>query len=59
MLQGVQWMVMSEPVTMSKMQLDEFRTSVALFHDSKVDEQGNTNRPGQSLNDRDVFFVHY
>lgn len=36
MVQGVQWIVMSEPVTMGKMQLDEFRTSVALFHDSKV-----------------------
>lgn len=36
MLQGVKWIVMSDPVTMSKMQLDEFRMSVALFNDSKV-----------------------
>lgn len=57
--EGVKWIVMSDPVTMSKMQLDEFRTSVALFDDSKVDEHGNTNRPGQSLNDRKIFFVHY
>eukprot|EP00904_Undaria_pinnatifida_P010066 jgi/Undpi1/618/HiC_scaffold_10.g04082.m1 len=57
--EGVKWIVMSDPVCMSKMQLDEFRTSVALFDDSKVDEQGNTNRPGQPLNDREVFFVHY
>ena len=26
---------------------------------TQVDEQGNTNRPGQPLNDRDVFFIHY
>ena len=36
MPQGVKWIVMSDPVCMSKMQLDEFRTSVALFDDSKV-----------------------
>eukprot|EP00904_Undaria_pinnatifida_P010044 jgi/Undpi1/616/HiC_scaffold_10.g04080.m1 len=57
--QGVKWIVMSDPVTMSEMQLEEFRTSVSLYQDSKVDEQGNTNRPWQALNDREVFFVHY
>lgn len=35
-VQGVKWIVMSDPVTMSKMQLDEFRMSVAHFDDSKV-----------------------
>ncbi|CAN0071650.1 unnamed protein product, partial [Laminaria digitata] len=34
--EGVKWIVMSDPVTMGKMQLDEFRTSVALFDNSKV-----------------------
>lgn len=55
--EGVTWIVMNDPTIMSKMQLDDYRTSVALFEDSKVDEMGNTNRPYQPLNDRDVFLV--
>ena len=34
--QGVTWIVMNEATIVSKMQLDEFRESVALFDDSKV-----------------------
>ncbi|CAN0142143.1 unnamed protein product [Ascophyllum nodosum] len=55
--EGVTWIVMNEATIISKMQLDEFRESVALFDDSKVDEHGNTNRPYQPLNGRDVFLV--
>ncbi|CAN0367924.1 unnamed protein product [Ascophyllum nodosum] len=40
---------MNEPTVISKMQLDEFRKS--------VDEEGNTNRPYQPLNGRDLFLV--
>ncbi|CAN0125589.1 unnamed protein product [Ascophyllum nodosum] len=55
--EDVTWIVMNEATIISKMQLDEFRESVALSYDSKVDEHGNTNRPYQPLNDRDVFLV--
>ena len=34
--QGVTWIVMNKPTTISKMQLDAFRKSVAMFPNSKV-----------------------
>ncbi|CAM9889805.1 unnamed protein product [Hapterophycus canaliculatus] len=48
---------MNEPVVMGKKQLDEYRHSTATYPGSKVDELGNTNRPVQELNGRDLFFV--
>ncbi|CAM9471667.1 unnamed protein product [Ascophyllum nodosum] len=55
--EGVTWIVMNEPAIIGQMQLDEYRTFIALFDDSKVDEMGNTNRPLQEINDREVFLV--
>lgn len=34
--QGVEWVVMISPTVIGKMQLDEYRTSVAIFESSKV-----------------------
>ena len=34
--QGVKWVVMNSPTVIGKMQLEEFRTSVAVFENSKV-----------------------
>jgi len=34
--QGVTWIVMNEPVIIGKIQLEDFRSSVALHDDSKV-----------------------
>ncbi|CAN0211686.1 unnamed protein product, partial [Scytosiphon promiscuus] len=55
--EGVTWIVMNEPVVMSKKHLEEYRHSVASFPGSKVDEFGNTKRPVQALNGRDLFYV--
>ena len=38
--QGVTWIVMNEPAIIGQMQLDEYRTFVALFDDSKVQNRG-------------------
>ncbi|CAM9856336.1 unnamed protein product [Ectocarpus sp. 4 AP-2014] len=55
--QGVEWIVMDEPNSMARRQLDEYRRSVAMYPGSKVDEFGNTNRPTQPRNDRSVYYV--
>ncbi|CAM9336410.1 unnamed protein product [Scytosiphon promiscuus] len=56
--EGVRWIVMNEPVVMGKSQLDDYRHYVATYPGSKVDELGNTNRPVQDLNGRDLYFVN-
>ncbi|CAN0054310.1 unnamed protein product [Ectocarpus sp. 12 AP-2014] len=55
--QGVTWIVMNEPSFLSNRQLEEYRSSVALYPGSKVDEFGNTNRPAQPLNGRPLYYV--
>ncbi|CAM9336333.1 unnamed protein product [Scytosiphon promiscuus] len=55
--EGVRWIVMNEPVVMSKEQLESYRDSVASYPDSKVDEFGNTNRHTQPINGRGVYYV--
>ncbi|CAM9807179.1 unnamed protein product, partial [Pylaiella littoralis] len=55
--QGVKWIVMNEVSTMGKGQLEDYREAVASYPGSKVDEFGNTNRPAQTPNGRDVFYI--
>eukprot|EP00904_Undaria_pinnatifida_P001017 jgi/Undpi1/10916/HiC_scaffold_3.g01442.m1 len=55
--EGVDWIVMTSPTMIGKLQLEECRKSVAVFEDSKVDELSNTNRPCQAINDRTVYIV--
>eukprot|EP00640_Fibrocapsa_japonica_P001808 CAMPEP_0113933808 /NCGR_PEP_ID=MMETSP1339-20121228/1115_1 /TAXON_ID=94617 /ORGANISM="Fibrocapsa japonica" /LENGTH=443 /DNA_ID=CAMNT_0000935285 /DNA_START=127 /DNA_END=1458 /DNA_ORIENTATION=- /assembly_acc=CAM_ASM_000762 len=51
--EGVNWIVFKEPVRMSEAQLTKFRNGVAALDESQAAE-GNTNRPLQPLNARNV-----
>ncbi|CAM9239789.1 unnamed protein product [Sphacelaria rigidula] len=55
--EGVKWIVMTNPILMSDLQLQEYRHHSAIVLDSKVDEHGNTNRPNQPLNNRTAMIV--
>ncbi|CAN0423913.1 unnamed protein product [Pylaiella littoralis] len=55
--QGVKWIVMNEVSTMGEGQLQAYRDAVASYPGSKVSEFGDTNRPVQPVNDRNVIFV--
>ncbi|CAM9323787.1 unnamed protein product [Sphacelaria rigidula] len=55
--EGVKWIVMTDPILMSDLQLQQYRHHSATIPDSKVDEQGNTNRPNQPLNHRTAMIV--
>eukprot|EP00752_Nemacystus_decipiens_P001318 g1308.t1 len=55
--EGVKWIVMNNPTYMGRRQLDEYRRAVGMYDGSKVSEFGNTNRPIQAINDRDIKYV--
>ncbi|CAN0423862.1 unnamed protein product, partial [Pylaiella littoralis] len=55
--EGVQWIVMNEAIRIGKRQLMQFRQAVEDFPGSKASEEGNTNRPAQALNGRDLTYV--
>mmetsp|Transcript_18767 Transcript_18767/g.29006 ORF Transcript_18767/g.29006 Transcript_18767/m.29006 type:complete len:329 (+) Transcript_18767:77-1063(+) len=53
--EGVTWILMSQPSSMSQTQLDMMRDAIAGHTNTQVGPDGNFNRPVQALNGRDVF----
>mmetsp|Transcript_22196 Transcript_22196/g.30595 ORF Transcript_22196/g.30595 Transcript_22196/m.30595 type:complete len:322 (-) Transcript_22196:349-1314(-) len=52
--EGVTWILMSQPSSMSQTQLDMMRDAIAGHTNTQVGPDGNFNRPVQALNGRDV-----
>mmetsp|Transcript_36661 Transcript_36661/g.63608 ORF Transcript_36661/g.63608 Transcript_36661/m.63608 type:complete len:332 (+) Transcript_36661:160-1155(+) len=52
--EGVTWILMSQPSSMSQTQLDMMRDGIASHTNTQVGPDGNFNRPVQALNGRDV-----